>query len=250
MKIEHPSLTHIPALKALWQEAFGDSEAFIDTFFQTGFAPEHCLCVTEGTDLAAAAYWFDCIYDAGKAAYIYAVATAKAYRGRGCCRALMDAIGQCLAEQGYVCAILVPGDDSLAGMYAAMGYRFFGGMTQLQASAGEEALALTEVSVSQYALLRRQMLPQGSVVQEGKNLDFLRKHYRFYHGAEVLLVASVTEQSLFAPEFLGDPALLGNILTALQLPKGAFRMPGQEHFAMCRMLQSVSPPKYFAFAFD
>ena len=241
---------NIKQLKNLWKAAFGDPDEAIDTFFRLAFSPERCHYLEEDGRIVSALYWLDCSCQDEKLAYIYAVATAKAYRGRGCCRALMDAIGQCLAEQGYVCAILVPGDDSLAGMYGAMGYRFFGGTTQLQASAGEEALELTEISVSQYALLRRQRLPQGSVVQEGKNLDFLRKHYRFYHGAEVLLVASVTEQSLFAPEFLGDPALLDHILTALQLPKGVFRMPGQEHFAMCRMLQSVSPPKYFAFAFD
>ena len=33
MKIDHPDMTRIPALRQLWQEAFGDSDAFLDRFF-------------------------------------------------------------------------------------------------------------------------------------------------------------------------------------------------------------------------
>ena len=46
MTIDAPKKQDIPALKALWQEAFGDEEAFLDCFFSTAFSPKRCRCVT------------------------------------------------------------------------------------------------------------------------------------------------------------------------------------------------------------
>ena len=89
MRIDQPALAHIPALRQLWQEAFGDSNAFLDGFFDTAFSPDRCLCVFE-EDLAAAVYWFDCRFAGRKIAYLYALATKKSHRGRGIARALAE----------------------------------------------------------------------------------------------------------------------------------------------------------------
>ena len=32
MKFDHPTIRQIPQLRQLWQEAFGDSDAFLDQF--------------------------------------------------------------------------------------------------------------------------------------------------------------------------------------------------------------------------
>ena len=39
MIIKPPSKEEIPQLRTLWQEAFGDSDAFLDIFFSNAFAP-------------------------------------------------------------------------------------------------------------------------------------------------------------------------------------------------------------------
>ena len=89
MNIDKPNPTQIPALRNLWKEAFGDTDAFLDTFFSTAFSEERCRLVTIEVDVAAALYWFDCLYMDQSAAYSYAVATATAYRGQGICHKLM-----------------------------------------------------------------------------------------------------------------------------------------------------------------
>ena len=71
MKIDHPAFEQVPGLRQLWQEAFGDSDAFLDGFFDTGFSPRRCLCVTDGEPVAAV-YWFDCRFAGEKLAYLYA----------------------------------------------------------------------------------------------------------------------------------------------------------------------------------
>ena len=62
-------------LKKLWKTVFGDSDSFIDTFFQIAFSPDRCRFTEENGEIICALYWFDCEYDGGKLAYIYAVAT-------------------------------------------------------------------------------------------------------------------------------------------------------------------------------
>ena len=101
MKAEHPKPSRIPQLRQLWQEAFGDPDDFLDRFFHVAFSPERCLCITVEDRVAAAAYWFDCDWEGKRCAYIYAVATGKAFRGRGLCRTLMGDIHRHLAELGY-----------------------------------------------------------------------------------------------------------------------------------------------------
>lgn len=249
MNTDHPRNIQIPALKALWKEAFGDTDAFIDSFFSTAFAPERCLCTGEGAEAAAAAYWFDVELRGMPAAYIYAVATAKAHRGKGLCAQLMDRIHTHLDTLGYTGTILVPGDEGLRNMYGTMGYSSFSGIDCFCRDANGTA-QIREISPEEYAILRRKWLPEGAVVQEKENLNFLRQHYRFYRGEDFLLTATVADGALFAPEYWGSLEQAGGIVAALGAKKGSFRTSGSGAFAMYRPLKKSVAPTYFGFAFD
>ena len=65
MTIDSPKIDQLPQLRALWKEAFGDTDAYLDSFFTLGFSPERCRCVTEDGQVSAALYWFDCPYTSG-----------------------------------------------------------------------------------------------------------------------------------------------------------------------------------------
>ena len=124
MKIDAPSATHIPHLRSLWKEAFGDTDAFLDAFFDAAFSPDRCRCVWDENHPVAALYWLDHTCNGEKFAYIYAVATRKSHRRQGLCHALMARTHEDLAAAGYAGALLVPATEALAQYYAAMGYRF------------------------------------------------------------------------------------------------------------------------------
>ena len=94
MFAKHPDDRDIPALRQLWQEAFGDDDAFLELFYTFGFAPDRCRCVTVDGKVAAALYWFDCQYQGRPLAYLYGVATRKAFRGKGLCRAVAETTHQ------------------------------------------------------------------------------------------------------------------------------------------------------------
>lgn len=251
MIINSPSCDRIPALRGLWQQAFGDSDHFLDSFFATGFSPDRCRCMIQSGQLAAALYWFDCTWDGKKLAYLYAVATEKNHQGKGLCRALMENTHQHLHQQGYAGAVLVPGSEALFRLYEKLGYGCFGGIRTVSCSAATEPVALQPVTGSQYAALRRPYLPENSILQEGPILEFLSTQAHFYAGTDFLLCAIEEGDSLFAPELLGNTAAASGILAALGKPAGRFRTPGSAPFAMYRSLtDSHEAPAYFAFALD
>ena len=244
MNIDHPTLAQTPQLRQLWKEAFGDTDAFLDHFYTKAFSPDRCLCATIEDEVAAMAYWFDC----KEYAYIYAVATAKKHRGKGISHALMARIHAILTDRGYAGCLLVPGKESLRRFYGGMGYENCGGVQEFDAQAGAP-LPLRKLELAEYAALRRQYLPEGGVIQEGINLDFLSCWASFYEAPNALVAAVWEEGKLLVLELLGDVQAAAGIVAALGAETGWFRAPGETPFAMHRPLNQPTAPKYFGFCF-
>lgn len=251
MRIDYPREDQLPQLRKLWQGAFGDDDAFLDLFFDGVFSPDRCRCVNLDGQPAATLYWLDCRFENRPLAYLYAIATGRAYRKQGLCAALMADTHALLQSLGYAGAILVPGEPELFRMYDKMGYRICSGIGEMHCKAAAEPISLRAIDGAEYARLRRQLLPAGGVVQEGDNLIFLEKLTRFYAGKDFLLCASLENGRLTVPELLGDPSAAPGILAALGASEGSFRFPGDNRsFAMYHPLSDDRAPKYFGFAFD
>lgn len=251
MRIDFPEKDSAPARRRLWQEAFGDTDAFLDTFEKTAFSSDRCRCVTEDGELLAALYLFDCTYGGVRAAYLYAVATAAAHRGRGLCRALMEDTHAHLAARGYAGTILVPGEASLFSFYERLGYRPFGGVRNFPCDAASNGTAVREIGVDEYAHLRRQYLPDGGVVQQEENLAFLAAQATLYAGDGFVLAARREGDALRGVEWLGDAEKAPAVVRALGCRSGSFRTAGEEPFAMYRPLtEGAEMPSYFGLAFD
>ena len=252
MNIKTPCAKDIPALRALWREAFGDSDEFLDAFFERAYSEQRALCVTDGECLLAALYWFDCECLGRRVAYIYAVATAKKHRGKGISTLLINEVHRRLAEEGYAGAMLVPGEEGLFGFYRRFGYRNCGSVREFSIIASEHAIQLRLVDASEYAEIRRSLLPYGGVIQERENLSFLSATHLLYAGEGFVLAARREGDFLYAAELLGNTAAAPDILCALGCREGRFRTVGKERrFAMYRHLSGEHlSPSYLGFAFD
>lgn len=252
MIIDAATREDIPALRRLWKEAFGDTDAFLDSFFSTYFSPARCRTAKEGDALLGALYWFDCRWEGKRLAYLYAVATNKAFRGQGVCARLTADTHRHLQALGFSGAVLVPEGASLFKMYERLGYARFGGITEVSAVAGAASTAVQQISAVDYMAKRKAFLPAGSILPGEETLPFLSSLLNFYEGGGWLLAAAVEEGCLAGKEFLGDPARLPGILRALGMEKGVFRTPGTEQdFAMFHDFEgSENAPAYFAFALD
>lgn len=252
MKIDHPSAHHMPQLRSLWQDAFGDPDSFLDCFYRTAYAPDRCLCILDRDQIAAVLYWIDCTLEDQKLAYIYAVVTRPDYRGQGLCRTLLKETHALLKSRGYSSAVLVPQQEGLRKMYAGMGYQDMGGLSEISCAAGEPACRLRAVGPEEFAVLRRALIPEGGILQEGAGLTFLAQQLQFYTGQDFLLSAYEDKGALFGVELLGNPAAIPGILNTLGCLRGTFRMPGSDKpFAMVFPLTKAAIiPKYLGFAFD
>ena len=253
MTIEAPNPSLIPSMRTLWQEAFGDDETFLDTFFETAYSPARARCIVEGGEVVSALYWFDVSLDSKKLAYLYAIATRKSHRGQGLCRRLMDDVHARLKRNGYAGALLVPSEPSLFDFYAKMGYEPCAPMQTVVCRASGEPIALRRVDGEEYGRLRARMLPLGGVVQEGESLRLLERQESLYAADGLLLAAHKKDGRLIATELLGDPDLAPKILTTLGATEGRFRVVGTDTpFAMlCKLSgKDFPPPAYFALAFD
>ena len=251
MTIDKPKKSQIVGLRALWREAFGDTDEFLDVFFNTAFSPERCACVTVDDDVAAALYWFDCECYGERVAYIYAVATAKAYRGQKLCHRVMEYTHNRLKDSGYSTAVLVPVTESLFGFYGTMGYKTCSYVSEVAVQAGGTVTELQKIDKNEYAKLRRMYLPDGGVIQENENLDFLERQAEFRSGDGFVLAARVEKGTFYGVEFLGNTEKLPSVLTTLEEEKGQFRVVGKDReFAMYCPINSNKAPTYFGLAFD
>jgi len=155
----------IPRLKGLWKLAFGDEDDYIDHFFHRYYTPERMLVMAEQGVVQAMTAWFDMPVVSAQgevfsSAYLYAVATHPACRGRGLAGQLLDFADRWLKEQAFVCVTTVPARPDL--------HRFFGqnGFMEQLVLTREEYLPRTveknapvkRVDAREYAALRENAL--------------------------------------------------------------------------------------------
>lgn len=203
MIIDRPDSSLIPALRRLWKQAFGDSDTFLDGFFQTGFSFDRCRCLHTDGVLAAALYWFDCTWGNKKVAYIYAVATDDAFRGKGLCRALMEDTHQHLQSLGYAGAVLVPVSRELVTMYAKFGYRSFCPIKKATIPA-KDVMAAVSISPEEYQHLRQALLSKNAVLHGDTGLQFFVTYGGFYKTENAIFCGYWENDTFHFEEILGQ----------------------------------------------
>lgn len=240
------------ALKTLWQQAFGDTDAFITDFFRTGFSEKRCRYIVREDMPAAALYWFDCQWKGKKLAYLYAVATDKNFRGQGLCRTLINQTHQHLQAEGYTGTVLVPAAAGLFSMYEKMGYRGFCPMEQKTVFPEGQPACIKSINAEAYGQLRLSKLPADGVIQAKETLRFLATYAQFYTTGDALLCAAREEDTLYIQEFLGDSTDLPGIVAALGAKSAKVRLPGgKENFAMYYSFTDDNEmPSYLGIALD
>lgn len=255
MTIEQPTAARQRQLRALWKEAFGDTEEYLDLFFSVAFHPARCRCAVENGTVAAALYWLDGTCRGKKIAYLYAVATAPAFRGQGIATRLLKDTHSHLARLGYCGAVLVPGDGPLFRFYEKLGYRVCSGITDFVCAGMAEEVQLRKIDAADFARQRREilsLLEPGAVLQEGESMKLLAAQCRFYAGQNFLLAARMEDDVLMGVELLGDPQNAPGIVGTLGCREGRFRTRGNTRdFAMfCPLAPDAEAPTYFGLAFD
>jgi GNAT superfamily N-acetyltransferase len=235
-------------LKSLWKTVFGDPDSFIDTFFRIAYSPDRCRFIEEQGQIVSALYWFDCEYEGGKLAYIYAVATHPDHRGKGLASRLLLETHDHLKALGYAGTVLKPA-TGLFSFYEKLGYETSGYIHVFTADAADSPLPLRQISADEYGHLRKAFLPENGILQEGLTLAFLSTFASFYAHTDALICANETEQIVF--EYLGNSHSAPGILRALNIKTAKIPTPGQEiPFAMWCPLNCTKKPGYLGISLE
>lgn len=224
MIIDNPSPRHISALRSLWKQAFGDSDRFLDLFFENGFAFDRCRCVFQEGEPVAAVYLFDGTWNGEKVAYLYALAVEKDHQKQGLSRLLLADTHGHLQQSGYVGCIMEPATESLQEYYGRLGYRLFGGRDEKKYCKSENPSRITELGTLAYENQRKALLPVDGICQAGAMTEFLQSQAILYGGPD--FVAAVSREERRILEFLGDTKQIPALLCALKWDCATVRTPG------------------------
>ena len=147
------------AARALYLEAFeGESPAFADALFAMGF-PQHLLAIGDHGKLVSMLFAlpYPIVTEKGpcEAYYVYAVATAREYRGRGYAKRLLSEV----ASRGKP-VFLRPMSPSLFRFYESAGFTPFSphGECEGKARVGEVALPFSHLTPEDYLAARDALL--------------------------------------------------------------------------------------------
>lgn len=241
----------ITELRSLWEKAFGDSQAFMDDFFQIAYNKSRCRYIRRDGKVVCALYWFDVDCSCRKMAYLYGVATDPDYRGQGLASYLIEKTCKELQGKNYSGVILVPGEYRLFEFYKRLNFYPCTAVNELECAA-DGYMLLRPLDREEYGTLRRQMLPYRGVEQEGAFLELLESQYGLFAGDGILFCAAVKGDQAFIPEFLGDLQKLPAAVGALGVQSAKVRTPGDQRlFSMYRALDENAPaPLYFGLAMD
>ena len=249
MIIDNPRPEHLPILRRIWQQSFGDSDAFLDHFFESGFAYDRCRCVFRENEPVAMVYLFDCSWQEKKVAYLYALAVEESHRKQGLSRLLLADTHAKLQQDGYAGAIMEPASPSLCGYYESLGYRRFGGRQQQLIFPGDTPVSCSQLGELGYEQARALLLPPGGVRQEGALTALLHTQASFYGGKG--FVAAISRETPFIYEFLGDVEQIPGLLKYLNWEKATIRLPGGEPTSVYLSFTGESKlPGYFGLPID
>ena len=116
----------LPAMARLWQDTFGDSDAFVRLFFTRVYRPANALTIRLDGHLAAmlhlVAYRLRVGHRTLPAAYICGVCTRPEARGQGLMTDLMHRALRTMRRRGFALTMLIPAEPWLFDVYARLGY--------------------------------------------------------------------------------------------------------------------------------
>ena len=249
----------IPALRQLWNLAFGDGGAYLDNFFDAYYQPERMIVLEQAGEVLAMTAWFDTTFvlpgeGEYRAAYLYAVATHPDHRGKGLSGRLLAWADDHFRALNIPAVTTVPATPSLHNFFAANGFRECFCHDEFRISPRENAISypLRPLTPGEYGRFREELLAglphiflpddaltyqQGCCRISGGDLYAVESP----SGLCILCAEGMEDGSLLVKELLGQPSAceetIQNLHATLPRFSGICRLPGKNvPFGMLKWL--------------
>lgn len=120
MIIRFANKTDIPQLESIWKVCFGDSDEYIDFFFDNMFKPENAVVADIYGKTAGVVHLLDAKFFKTPFKYGYAIGVLPEFRGNSLCKKMHDFIKDYCEKNNFMYG-LHPANDKLACFYKSIG---------------------------------------------------------------------------------------------------------------------------------
>ncbi len=145
----------LAALSAIWTRSFGDPPDFVRAMLTDAGLLSAALCAEEDEQVRSAMFAFEGLRFRGVfGAYLYALATDPAARGRGLGGAVCTALARRCFARGAAFVCLSPADAGLARWYGTLGFRALYAMADLPVGTAGVGGKCTRLSAADYRAAR------------------------------------------------------------------------------------------------
>ncbi|MDR2525859.1 MAG: GNAT family N-acetyltransferase [Oscillospiraceae bacterium] len=181
----------VPRLVPLWRMAFGDSESYVYFFLERALPIGRGLLLEEEGKIASMLFLLPGSLLAqdmtASASYVFAVATAPSFRGRGFAAALTRRAAETARAEGQAALCLFPGEAGLYEYYARLGFQtaFARQERRIFREGGETPYLKTNLRWDPAdAAARRadRWAARGCFAWDARMLDFMRQSQTFGRG--------------------------------------------------------------------
>ena len=216
------------ALQELWTACFDGPPGYADFYYSRRFVPEDTLVWREEGGRPVSMMTLMRVRQGGQdGAYVYAVATLPAFRGRGLMTRLDQWAQEVIRQRGWSFSVLVPAEPALFPMYEKLGYRScFPVWTKLVAAGGRKTVDFSSCPFEEFRELRKRFLYRipGAVLHPEEELRYIYDELHGFSG-EILryeekdgacyVAFTVEEDGLLIREATGsDPVGVARALLA------------------------------------
>ncbi len=247
MEVRFIEKQHISAVFSLWREAFPNEDEFWDAFSDGVFKTENCIALFSGEKLLSALYFFTAFHGGRSFAYIFAVATDKAVRGRGLASLLLRKSHSFLSLKGFSGALLCPQNDKLFDFYRKIGYN-----SVLYNDCFETAAAknfgedFSVLSPEEFLSCRNAVLPKDGIRHTEDAVSLFSTYGRFAKCSDALFAYHLDGGRLICDELLGNRERAAELVRFEGVKTGFFKTLGDRRpYCLALSFDGEALPAYF-----
>jgi|GEM_PF-5071978 len=191
--IDFAKADDIDILKKNWKIIFGDTDGYIDLFFEYKVLLENTLVYRcHSGVIAGQIFWAEYDYKSEgriyKAAYICGIGVLRKYRNMGIMSELMEYAHGVLSDRGYDCAVLIPASDELFKLYERFSYQTTFFVSKDVVPECEFELEAKPIKTTDYRLLYNEFANKTDyiILQSEYDLEVIFKELNLYINKSVI----------------------------------------------------------------
>lgn len=209
MEIRFSNKTDVTQLKYIWKVCFGDSDDYIDFFFQKLFKPNQTVVACCEGKTIGVVYLLKATLLQTDFMYGYAIGVLPEYRGNSACQQMVDFIREEAKQKDFLFG-LHPANEKLFSFYKRIGLKEMYRLKTVDASNfhGSNCFLLKDITAKDYFRLREQTFENivswdvqmiDYIITEAKATSGFAKKINI-DGQEKLLLGRVYNNTVFVKE--------------------------------------------------